>query len=221
MASRAARPVPASSGSAAKRACRRVAAASFCVSAGLFLFSPVSALWTLADAVRGNDVVALRDGADWGALRASLKDAFLQPAPSVAATPVAGVRLASARVPVSAAAPAPVSDDELPEFGSSFVSTVVSNAVDDDVTPERLLALAHPAASGTAGPVSVPDALHRLAGFGFDAPDRFEVALRISDQPNAEPVRLVLRIERWRWKVIAVHMPASPAEPAADLTRRT
>ncbi|MBE7211527.1 MAG: DUF2939 domain-containing protein [Gluconacetobacter diazotrophicus] len=209
-----------------RRGCRQVALASFAASALLFAASPLSALWSLADAVQHGNVVALRSGADWSALRVALKGDLAD-----IIHPAATVKLASARVAADGAAPV-AADDDLPEFGSSFATNVVSNAVDDEVTPEHLLELMRPApasggASTGAATPSLSAMLHRIAALRFTAPDRFEAAFLLSDQPGADPVRLSMHLEHWRWRVVAVHVapaapsPAAPVVTAADTVRRT
>ena len=171
--------------------------ATFLVLAVLFYaLSPVATLLSVASGLRHEDVAVLRGALDWRAVRLGLKADFGGGLP---------VSLASAKV--SAA------DDELPGFGESFANTLVSHVVDDEVTPERMMAMLSRSGAGAIGQAdagalaSVRSVLGRVERVAFLGPARFEAAIRMSDDPSAQPVCVSMRLERWQWKITEIHLP--------------
>ena len=151
---------------------------------------------SVANGLRHEDVAALRGALDWRAVRLGLKADFGGGLP---------VSLASAKV-----SPA---DDELPGFGESFASTLVSRAVDNEVTPERMMAMLSRTDTGGVGQAgsgvvaAVRSVLGRVERVAFLGPARFEAAIRMSDDPSAQPVCVSMRLEHWQWKITQIHLP--------------
>lgn len=179
---------------------RRDAAAfsAACLALALLFYvvSPLTALLSVANGLRHEDVGALRGALDWRAVRLGLKADFGGGLP---------VSLASAKV-----SPA---DDELPGFGESFASTLVSHAVDNEITPERMMAMLSRTGAGGAGQAgaglaaAVRSVLGRVERVAFLGPARFEAAIRMSDDPSAQPVCVSMRLEHWQWKITRIHLP--------------
>ncbi len=172
------------------------AVSAFCLVLSVLLYgvAPMATLWQAANGVRTGNVAALRDALDWKSVRAGLKQ-------DLASAPVMAQ-------PASA-------EDELPAFGSSFVTTVASHAIDNEVTPDSLMALL----SGRTGAASGwRDAFGRLVSLRFTGPTRFDVAIRMGD-PDAAPVLLSLGLEKWHWRITRIHLPSDDAAPA--ITHRT
>jgi hypothetical protein len=175
-----------------------VALAVSCLAIALVLFalSPLATLWSVATGLQHDDVGAVRNALDWRSVRTGLKADFGGGLP---------VRLASA----SQVAPA---EEELPGFGESFATTIVSHVVDDVVTPERVMAMLSQSRAdenGRAGAHEFPvlSVLGRVEHLAFMGPARFEAAIRLSDDLSAEPVRISMRLERWQWKITRIHLP--------------
>lgn len=169
----------------ARRVCVAAAAASF----GLYLASPFVTLWSAASDLRQHNALALGQMINWGALDASLKRQTL-----------AGLHLN-----IQPAA------DELPEFGTSFASTAVSNAVDTTVTQANLGALmdeALPATPPSAQPATPSfTALLTRASVHFNRLDQFVMELPLPGHERETPLRVELRIEGWGWKITNVEFP--------------
>lgn len=162
--------------------------------------SPLVTLWSMSSALQHDDVDTIRASLDWSTVRSGLKADL---------GPEAPVSLASAQ----AAAPA---EDELPAFGESFATTIVSHVIDDVVTPEHLVAMlsqagaARPAARASAQPDAfdrVRALLARVQHLGFVGPGRFQAAVRLADDPDAPPVLVSLAVKKWQWKVTRIHVP--------------
>ena len=174
-----------------------VSAACLALALLFYVASPLTALFSVANGLRHEDVSALRGALDWRAVRLGLRTDF-----GGGGVPVS---LASAKVSAD--------DDELPGFGESFASTLVSRAVDNEVTPERMMAmLSRTDASGTgqanAGMfAAVRSVLGRVERIAFLGPARFEAAIRMSDDPSAPPVCVSMRLEHWQWKITQIHLP--------------
>lgn len=86
----------------------------------------------------------------------------------------------------------------LPGFGASFVRGIATNAVDQKVTPQGLVAaVRHPHAANGA-----PD-IHITWAF-FDGPTQFSVDVKGLDKA---PVRLQLELKDATWRVTRVWLP--------------
>ncbi len=177
---------------------RAAAVSATCLALALLFYalSPVATLLSVANGLRHEDVAALRGALDWRAVRLGLKADFGGGLP---------VSLASAKVSSA--------DDELPGFGESFANTLVSHVVDDEVTPERMMAMLSRSSAGAIGQAdagalaAVRSVLDRVERVAFLGPARFEAAIRMSDDPSAQPVCVSMRLERWQWKITEIHLP--------------
>ena len=121
-------------------------------------------------------------------------------------------------MPVSlASAQTSASQDDLPEFGSSFATTIVSHVVDDVMTPEHLAAMLSRSAADH-GDRPGPSMLDRVRHIGFVSPTEFVAAIRVSPDAEAPPVLVTLRVEKWQWKVTRIHVPDQLLEGGNDRT---
>jgi hypothetical protein len=173
----------------ARRVCVATAAASF----GLYLASPFVTLWSVASDLQRHDAAALGRMINWGALDASLKRQTL-----------AGLHLN-----IQPAA------DELPDFGSSFATTAVSNAVDTTVTQANLgtlldEALPTAAPSAQSGTPSFASLATR-ASVHFNRLNQFVMELPLPGHEHETPLRVELRIQGWKWKITNVELPVRRA----------
>ena len=185
-----------------------LSAACLVLALATYAASPLVTLWSTASALQRNDVRTLRTALDWRGVRDGLK-ADLNPGPAdEAAVSLASVRQASATTSTTAGA---ATGDDLPAFGSTFATTIVSHVVDDVMTPEHLVAmLSHGAGehgdrSGSSQ--TGPSMLGRVQRIGFVSPTEFEAAIRLSPDADAPPVVVTMRIEKWQWKVTRIHVP--------------
>ena len=167
-----------------------VAAACATIFLTAYAVSPLVTLWSVASALQRNDVPTLRSALDWRTVRNGLKSDLGVGVP----VSLASVRQASA------------SQDDLPEFGSSFATTIVSHVVDDVMTPEHLAAILSQNASSHQGGSGL-SMLGRVQRIGFVAPDEFEAAIRLSSDLDAPPVVVTMHVEKWHWKVTRIHVP--------------
>ena len=182
----------------------RIAAGCLTASLTLYAASPLVTLWSVASALKNEDVGTLRTALDWRTVRIGLKSDF-GASVGVGAT----VRMASATAP---------GQDELPDFGESFATTIVSHVVDDVVTPEHLVAmLTHPG-SKTPAAGAGNSMLGRIQHIGFTGPCGFEASVRLADTRDAPPVTISMRIEKWQWKITRIHMPDQVATQVASRT---
>lgn len=177
---------------------RSFAVAASCLAMALVLYaaSPLVTLWSMGMALQHDDVGTLRGALDWRNVRDGLK-ADLGSGASVS--------LASAHQTVPA-------EEELPDFGASFSTTIVSHVVDDVMTPEHLVGMLSHASTGHAvAPsglaASLMSTLGRIQHVGFNGPARFEAAVRLADDPAAAPVTVSLQLRKWQWKVTRIHVP--------------
>lgn len=155
---------------------------------------PFVSLYRLDCAVRRHDVRALTADIDWDALRDGFKQDI---ADGLAGDPPSSQ-------PVNVSVPASGGDD-LPPFGSGFVSNMAGSMVDRTVTPEHL--------SATVGTLQAAGArgVHMARCF-FTGPTTFVVAVRLAASGRHAPsIRLRMNLVRdhasWGWKVTRAWLP--------------
>ncbi|QEO16677.1 DUF2939 domain-containing protein [Acetobacter vaccinii] len=176
-----------------RQTARRVCVCSGLLALGLYLASPFVTLAFMAVDLRDHDMAALGQLINWRALDNSIKRQALT-----------GLHLA-------AAPPA----DELPEFGSSFASTAVSNAVDTAVTNANL---------GTLVDMALPEQHERAhqpapslaalvgnAAVHFARLDHFTLEVPLPGHERETPLRIDMHIQGWRWKITNVELPVARA----------
>ncbi len=186
------------------RSVHPLALSASCLALALLIYtaSPLVTLWCAASALHRDDVRALRTALDWREVRAGLKSDL---------GPGVSVSLASMHQATGAG------QDDLPEFGSSFATTIVSHVIDDVMTPEHLAAMLSRSASDH-GDRPGPSLLDRVQHVGFVSPTEFEAAIRLSPDVEAPPVLVTLRVEKWQWKVTRIHVPDQLLEGGRDRT---
>ena len=191
----------------ARRSVRPLVLSALCLTLALATYaaSPLVTLWSTAAALQRNDVRALRTALDWRGVRDGLK------ADLGAGTPADGASVSLASVRQASATTSATTGDDLPAFGSTFATTIVSHVVDDVMTPEHLVAmLSHGAAEHGApeqGNRPGPSMLGRVQRIGFVSPTEFEAAIRLSPDADAPPVVVTMHVEKWQWKVTRIHVP--------------
>ncbi|WP_231854231.1 DUF2939 domain-containing protein [Gluconacetobacter diazotrophicus] len=167
---------------------RRICAVTVVMSLSLFVASPFVTLWSVASAIQAHDARAVGTFLNWRAVQTSLKSQIL-----------GGV-----------VSPQPANDDDLPEFGSSFATAAVSNAVDTNVNADTLATLigqVMPAAK--PAPAASPIAILRHVHVRFLRPDMFQARIVLPGHEHDSPLCLQMRIQGWRWKIIQVDLPGS------------
>jgi hypothetical protein len=153
---------------------------------------PYIALYRLGLAIHGADAAALESLVDWPAVREGIKEDICD--------------LASGEL-------SPKTGGALPPFGASFMRGIASNAIDQAVTPQALLAAS---ASTTVPAPSHPaprGADIRISWAFFDTPTTFMVSLTAQDQ--AEPVKLEMDLRGGEWRVQRVWLPAEFLQPGS------
>ncbi|GEN65189.1 hypothetical protein AOE01nite_34130 [Acetobacter oeni] len=173
------------------------------MSLGLYAASPFVTLWTIASSVSNRDMTALGQTINWSSLDASLKEQVLD-----------GLHLG----------PAADAVEELPEFGSSFATNVVSNAVDLTVNQRNLGHVVDEAMASAPGANDNREVLSALthAVVRFTSANLFEAQVALPGHENETPLRVQLRIEGWRWKLTRVDFPVPASHPVmeASITQR-
>ena len=159
---------------------------------GAYAAWPYASLYRIDRDVRRHDVAALTADVDWDSLRDGLKQDM--------ADGITGVSSETTQVSAKAGA-----DDDLPPFGSGFVTNLAGNVVDRTVTPEHLADTAALFKAAGASRMVVSRAF-------FTSPTSFVVAVRdggAGKRPPALRLRLDLVRDRLalRWKVTRAWVP--------------
>ncbi len=155
---------------------------------------PYVTLYRLGTAIRSGDAETLQGLVDWPAVREGIKEDICD---QVLDQP------AEAR-----------SGAQLPPFGASFVRGIATNAIDQAVTPEALVAAVNTPEVPPATPRRGADVAVDWAF--FDGPTSFAVNLRVPGQ--AEPIRLQLELRHARWQVRRVWLPEELLQGASART---
>lgn len=162
----------------------------------LYVAYPYVTLYRLGVAIQASDANTLEALVDWPAVREGIKEDVCDlvtedPGPKVATN--------------------------LPPFGASFMRGIASNAIDQAVTPQALLA-----ATGTVNRPVIRPPVDRVEqedrGYDqqaadvhvnwafFDSPTTFMISLQARGQ--ADPIRLEMDLHHGRWQVARVWLPA-------------
>ena len=163
---------------------------------------PFLSLYEIRHDVQTQDVTALTADIDWNQLREGLKQDI---ADGITGEPGQAVQ-------VNAAA-----SDDLPPFGSGFVTNMAASMVDQTVTPQYLANTASTLRAAGAHQMGVSEA-------HFTSPTSFMVALSAAPSTAVhDAIRLRLDLVRsglsMRWKVTRAWLPAdmlAAAEPHAS-----
>jgi hypothetical protein len=168
---------------------RVVAAGLVAALIGVYAASPYISLYKIDRDVRQHNVRALAADVDWDQLRDGLKADIadgITGAPGQAET-------------VSA------NSDDLPPFGSGFVTNMAGNLVDQTCNPAHL--------ADTIGTLDAAGAPVHISRAFFTGPTSFTVAFRVG-AAGRRPPALRMRLDlvrdgmRFGWKVTRVWVPA-------------
>ncbi len=144
---------------------------------------PYVTLYRLGQAIRQGDAPALQSMVDWPAVREGIKEDICD---LVIDEPTDAKN-----------------GGQLPPFGAGFVRGIASNAIDQKVTPEALVAAA--GQQPVAPPVKHGAAVKVRWAF-FAGPTEFVVDLRAPGQDS--PIRLQMDLRSGTWQVTRVWLPA-------------
>jgi hypothetical protein len=157
---------------------------------------PYVTLYRLGEAIQTSDAQTLEALVDWPAVREGIKEDVCD---------------------LVVDDPGPKTDTTLPPFGASFMRGIASNAIDQAVTPQALLAatgtvatparrpsIDHHAQSRSAPEQQSPD-VHVAWAF-FDSPTTFMISLQARGQ--TDPIKLEMALHHGAWQVHRVWLPA-------------
>jgi hypothetical protein len=147
---------------------------------------PYVTLYRLGVAIHGADAATLESLVDWPAVREGIKEDVCD---------------------LVSDDPGPKTGGALPPFGASFMRGIASNAIDQTVTPQALLAATSASTKPPAPSHPAPRGadVHVSWAF-FDSPTTFMVSLMAPGQE--EPVKLELDLRGGEWRVQRVWLPA-------------
>jgi len=155
-----------------------------------YVASPYIALYQFGRALHCGDVKAVSRHVAWDQLRSGIAADVAADFAETPAQPEARVQLAA---------------NDLPAFGSGFVTSIATHEVDEHLTPQAIAALATPAAvSAQPGLAQV-----RLTHAFFTSPTSFDVALRTA---SGEHVRLRMNLIGDDWKITRAWLPMDMLE---------
>ena len=151
---------------------------------------PYATLYRLHQAIRSGNAPLLTTLVDWPSVREGIKEDICD---SVADNPE--------KVTASGS---------LPDFGASFIRGIAANAVDQQVTPEGLVAaVSRKPEPQHGGEMQVEWAF-------FDSPTTFTVSLHAAGQRDA--IRLQMELKDAQWQVTRVWLPSDLLNQANSRT---
>ena len=170
--------------------------------------APLVTLWHLSRAICDGDSHTLESMVDWDAVRSGLKDdvaAGLVGAPSEEPETANPGSIGDGHVHATAQ----TAGAALPPFGASFMSGIAGAFIDQQVTPQHLVASLRVLAPEDAGSgPSLFQALHGLDHAYFDGPANFILVLHCPGQDaDEEPLRLRLHLSAEGWHVVRAWVP--------------
>lgn len=174
-----------------------VALALMLLAAG-YAASPALAVWKLMTAVRNGDVAALQRNVDWNAVRDGMKQDISD-----------GVIAAFGGSPNATQ----LASNVLPPFGASFVSSIAANAIDHEVTAEKVAAMSRRIQTGE----SDDGLISRIAQLRFDSPTEFTFAVRGDDEDDGL-LKLHLRLQDGHWVLVRAWIPQDMIDWVAQRT---
>jgi hypothetical protein len=143
---------------------------------------PYVTLYRLGSAIQGADAATLESLINWPVVREGIKEDVCD---------------------LTTDEPGPKASGALPPFWASFMRGIASNAIDQAVTPQALLAATSPL---PASRPARPGADVRVIWAFFESPTTFVVNLRAPGQ--AEPFKLEMDLRDGAWRVQRVWLPA-------------
>jgi hypothetical protein len=168
---------------------RSLAAGMVAALIGVYAASPYISLYKIDRDIRHRNLAALAQDFDWSSLRTGLKEDI--------ADGITGVPGQAQTISANS--------DDLPPFGSGFVTNMAGTLVDHTCNPAHLAD-----AMGTLDAAGAP--VHISRAF-FTSPTSFTVALRMGSAGHHPPA-LRFRLDlvrdgmRFGWKVTRIWMPA-------------
>jgi hypothetical protein len=152
---------------------------------------PYVTLYHLGSAIQSADAATLDSLVDWPAVREGIKEDVCD---------------------LAFDDPGPKRGGALPPFGASFMRGITSNAIDQAVTLQALLAATSPSPLAASRPARQGADVHVSWAF-FDSPATFMVNLQAPGQ--AEPLKLEMDLRKGAWRVQRVWLPSELLRPAS------
>lgn len=167
-------------------------AGTFITATALYVASPYMTLWNLASAVENNDMIRLGKFISWRSLCENLQ----KQTPTMLANAY-GLHTTNE------------DSADLPDFGSSFATKAVSNAIQFRVNQDNLGTLVgqffqlkdHKPTKSTAA----EEHLHGHAH--FLSPTVFTADVELPGHKNETPLEITLQLQGWHWKITQIHLP--------------
>ncbi|MDI2112931.1 DUF2939 domain-containing protein [Commensalibacter nepenthis] len=150
---------------------------------GLYIIYPYTTLWSIYKAIQTYNTPQLVTYLDWQSIKTNLQSDLTQAVQNT-----------------------PTSQDDLPDFGNSFAQTAISNAVDQNLTPDNLAKfINHLKQDNSEENTSTIKTL--LSSFmathvHFISPISLQADIVIPGEEK-NSIQMTLHLQNWKWKVIS------------------
>ncbi|CAI3943081.1 unnamed protein product [Commensalibacter communis] len=148
---------------------------------GLYIIYPYTTLWSIYKAIQTHNTPQLITYLDWQSIKTNLQSDLTKSIQN-----------------------APTSQDDLPDFGNSFATTAISNAVDLNLTPDNLAKfINHIKQDNSIENSSTIRTLLRSfmsTHIHFISPFSLQADILIPGQEK-NYIEMTLHLQNWKWKV--------------------
>lgn len=149
---------------------------------GFYISYPYMTLWSITKAIETHNTKKLLTYLDWNSIKGNLQTDL-----------------------TNAIQNAPTPEDELPDFGNSFAITAVSNAVDNNLTPDNLAQFINQIKQDSS--LQQMSALRVLlqsfmtTHIHFTSLTTLSAIVVIPNEEKEDSIQMTLELKNWRWKV--------------------
>lgn len=156
----------------------------------IYVAYPYLTLWSISKAIQTHDTKYLTKSLNWHSIQDHLKKYLTQDFHN----------------------PSKEDLDELPDFGTSFATEAVSNAIDHHINHNSLHVLldyiSPPTLSSSSSLKNKKNALqiYMSSHIYFSSPFTMHARIIIPGE-NMPPLSLTMKLQRWRWKITNISLP--------------
>ncbi len=156
----------------------------------IYIAYPYLTLWSISKAIQSHNTQYLAQSLNWHSIQNNLKKYLTQ----------------------DFYKPADYNQDELPDFGTSFATEAVNNAIDHHFNHNSLQILLN-----FISPPSLPNAsplknnenalqIYMTSHIYFSSPFKMHAIITIPGD-KTRPLHITLKLQKWRWKITDISLP--------------
>lgn len=163
---------------------------AFIVLCTIYIAYPYLTLWSISKAIQTHDTKYLTNSLNWHSIQDHLKNYLTKDFHN----------------------PSTDSQDELPDFGTSFATEAVSNAINHHINNDSLHVLldyiSPPSLPASSPLKNKKNALqiYMSSHIYFSSPFTMHASITIPGE-DIPPLKLTLKLQKWHWKITNISLP--------------